>query len=245
MRLVAFTVQKYRSITDAYKLAIDDLTVIIGPNNEGKSNILRALQTGLAILVDIPDRLQLGALTSGGEFHLRHTGLYSRWYSWSDDYPVALQTSAPNGSTLLVYEFLLNGTETQSFTDRVKSHLDGTLSIAITLAASGLSMRVRKRGPGALSLTRKVTAIAGFLGDHLDYEYIPAVRTAAAAEEIVADMVGRALGPLESNPEYKAAIAKIAELQAPVFRELSLTVKDTLKVFARCSRCKSSSNRAR
>ena len=41
MRLVSFSVTNYRSITKAYKLPIRQATILIGPNNEGKSNILR------------------------------------------------------------------------------------------------------------------------------------------------------------------------------------------------------------
>jgi recombinational DNA repair ATPase RecF len=50
MRLVAFSVQKYRSVIAAEKLQLRDLTVLVGPNNEGKSNILQALVTGMGYL---------------------------------------------------------------------------------------------------------------------------------------------------------------------------------------------------
>ena len=51
MRLISFSVQKYRSITKAEKLPLSDLTVLVGPNNEGKSNLLQALVTGMRFLV--------------------------------------------------------------------------------------------------------------------------------------------------------------------------------------------------
>ena len=47
MQLVSFSVTNYRSITAAYKLSVRQSTVLIGPNNEGKSNVLRALVTAL------------------------------------------------------------------------------------------------------------------------------------------------------------------------------------------------------
>lgn len=40
MRLVSFSVRRFRSITEAYKLPLGDYSVLVGPNNEGKSNIL-------------------------------------------------------------------------------------------------------------------------------------------------------------------------------------------------------------
>jgi len=231
MRLVAFTVKNYRSITEAYKLAIDDFTVIIGPNNEGKSNILRALQTGLGLLVDIPERLKFGLVVATGEFRLPLPGQLHRKYNWCDDFPVGLQAKSPAGTSMLSYEFALTPTEVSTFRDEVGSALDGTLCIEIHLGANGLSLRVRKKGPGAKTLTKKVAAIAKFLAAHLDYEYIPAVRTAEAAEAIVEQMVGRALTPLDENPEYKKALAQIAKLQEPALQQLSETVRDTLKMF--------------
>ncbi len=53
MKLVSFSVNNYRSITKAYRLPIRQSTVLLGPNNEGKSNILKALVTGLEVLSDL------------------------------------------------------------------------------------------------------------------------------------------------------------------------------------------------
>ncbi|MBK8686880.1 MAG: AAA family ATPase [Betaproteobacteria bacterium] len=68
MELVSFSVSNYRSITSAYKLPIRSPTVLIGPNNEGKSNILRALVTS-AIL----GNLRWGA-TAERPHYVDHSG---------------------------------------------------------------------------------------------------------------------------------------------------------------------------
>ena len=40
MKLIAFTVKTYRSIIEANKIPLqEDVTVLLGKNNEGKSNI--------------------------------------------------------------------------------------------------------------------------------------------------------------------------------------------------------------
>src|SRR4051812_10024510 len=50
MKLVSFAVKNYRSITGTSKLHIrEGITTLIGPNNEGKSNVLRAMVTALQI----------------------------------------------------------------------------------------------------------------------------------------------------------------------------------------------------
>ena len=50
MKLVEFSVERYRSIIQKSTIKIKDRTVIIGPNNEGKSNVLRALVIAVRML---------------------------------------------------------------------------------------------------------------------------------------------------------------------------------------------------
>lgn len=50
MNLSYFTVSNYRSITDAYKIDLQNLTVLIGKNNEGKSNLINSLNLAMNIL---------------------------------------------------------------------------------------------------------------------------------------------------------------------------------------------------
>lgn len=50
MRLSSFSVVNYRSITNARKIQTNNMTVLVGKNNEGKSNILRALTLAMDIM---------------------------------------------------------------------------------------------------------------------------------------------------------------------------------------------------
>ena len=50
MKLSYVSVSNYRSITDAYKIDLSNLTVLIGKNNEGKTNIIRAIKLGMEII---------------------------------------------------------------------------------------------------------------------------------------------------------------------------------------------------
>lgn len=51
MKLISFSITNYRSITTAHKIEISNLTVLVGKNNEGKSNILNALNTAMMTLI--------------------------------------------------------------------------------------------------------------------------------------------------------------------------------------------------
>lgn len=50
MKLSDFSVINYRSITTARKIHTNNMTVLVGKNNEGKSNILRALTLAMDIM---------------------------------------------------------------------------------------------------------------------------------------------------------------------------------------------------
>ena len=126
MRLVSFSVTNYRSITKAYRLPIRQSVILIGPNNEGKSNILRALVTSLEIL----SNLGLFRILRG---RLRGSLLRGESYDWSKDYPISLQDKQPDGESIFQLEFELTGEEIADFTKEVHSNLNGTLPIQLSM----------------------------------------------------------------------------------------------------------------
>lgn len=225
MRLVSISVENYRSITKAPKIRLGRSTVLVGPNNEGKSNILRALVAGMNILTA---QRRLAGLSS-----VRQGTTYHRWhgYDWEKDFPIHLQNKKPNGQSVITLEFEFNAEDLNEFQEEIKSTLNGTLPIRIALGPKEYKITVHKQGPGSKVLTSKSDKIAAFLANRLDLEYIPAVRTAKSAEEIVEGMVARELMKLEGNREYQAALAKIAELQQPLLDTLSETIQQTLIKF--------------
>ena len=83
MRLETFQVNYFRSIKKSDPIVLDQKTVIVGKNNEGKSNYLKALNIALSILLD---RRRV-------EFFIRRRRYMSddSIYNWERDYPVNLQ----------------------------------------------------------------------------------------------------------------------------------------------------------
>jgi len=224
VELVSFSVSNYRSITSAYKLPIRRPTVLIGPNNEGKSNILRALVASLQFLATLGGvRLRNDRITSA----IRARDVYD----WSRDFPVSLQSKSPDGETLFDLEFRLSDVEVDQFRADIKSNLNGTLPIQLRFGAGETKLVVLKQGKGGTTLTNKAQAIARFVARHINFAYIPAVRTATAATQIVNDLVDRELSAVESQPQYTAALKALAELQKPVLAQIATSIKTTLGEF--------------
>jgi predicted ATP-binding protein involved in virulence len=224
MRLVSFSVQKYRSIIKAERFRLGDLTILIGPNNEGKSNILKALVAGMRLLSGVEGR----QLARGSVRFQRET---VGDFKWRRDFPVALQESQPDGESILDFEFDLDADETAAFVREVKSQLNGNLPIRLRIGPRRVLFQVTKRGPGAKALSAKRDEIVGFLGSRIQLDYVPAVRTADQAVDVVRGLVDRELRVAELDPSYSEALQQIADLQQPILERVSQTLASTLQGF--------------
>ena len=150
VKITAFSVEKYRSIKTAQKLPIGNLTILVGPNNEGKSNLLRAMVLGMLALSRHGRVSGATGISRGQRFHRPRA---ARTYEWVRDFPVDLQDSQPNGRTILDFEFQLTDHETDAFRSEIGSDLNGVLPIRVYLSESKVpEFKVTKRGRGALRL---------------------------------------------------------------------------------------------
>ena len=225
MQLVRFAIQKYRSISKTAWLPLSKLTTLVGPNNEGKSNVLMGLRTVLSLVEEFPEiTLRRGRITAG-------LSSLRELYQWKRDYPVVLQASNPTGESSFDLEFQLNTEELANFKTRIKSNLNGVLPIRITIGKSEPSFKVLKQGKGASALTKKSEEIARFIGNHLEFKYVPAVRTAETSQTIVEAMVARELREIERSDEFKKSVRALLDLQQPVLDSIALNVEATIKEF--------------
>ena len=92
MQLVNFSVTNYRSITKAHKINLQNITVLVGRNNEGKSNILMALNVAMETMMQ----------------HANHANVHERLYDWQRDFPVQLQQRKNNLDSVFRLNFRSN-----------------------------------------------------------------------------------------------------------------------------------------
>ncbi len=234
MKLVSFSVENYRSITTARKIPLSDYSLLVGANNEGKSNILHALTLAMNALAEWHRHVRRtsdGRVIRGGVASTMRR--YGRdGYDWETDFPISKQKRATSASTTnITLEFELDEAETQDFKDEIKSNLNSTLPLMIAFGQRAFDVSVKKPGRGQATLTKKSTRIADFVSKRIRFEYIPAIRTAQSATRVISQLVERELYKLESDPEYSGAVSKIEELQQPVFDELANTIQSTVASF--------------
>ncbi|SMP23446.1 ATP-dependent nuclease [Chryseobacterium profundimaris] len=224
MKIINFSVTNYRSITSAHKIPLTDLTVLIGKNNEGKSNLLKALNVSMKILEYHSKQLKL-----------RYGGFYGKnndnYYNWERDFPISNRKSRNKNTTFRI-EFELEPKEVEEFRNTINSNLNGTLPIEISIGSDHLpTVKVIKNGRGAKTLNSKSKAISEYIGKKIYFNYIPAVRTDKESMQVIDNMLSKELELIESRNEYKEAVQTIYELQKPILEKLQINIKESLSEF--------------
>lgn len=223
MQLVNFSVNNYRSITAAHRITFSNVTVLIGKNNEGKSNLLRALELAMRLLQRHASLESSRIRTILGDENL---------YVWKRDFPIPLQNRRSSKQTILKLEFLLDEVEVQEFKHKIGSNLNGSLPLEIGIGKEQEpKIRLVKSGKGAKGLSSKSAAIAKFIAARIHFNYIPGVRTDSATVELISGMLSQELRVFEKEPSYLQALATITALQRPILEELATRVQGPLQEF--------------
>jgi predicted ATP-dependent endonuclease of OLD family len=224
MKLVKFSVTNFRSITQAYNIPFSDITVLIGKNNEGKSNLLKALNVSMNIL---DHHSQQKSIRYGMMGYREKENVYK----WERDFPISLQNSNKS-TTIFRLEFELEGNELNEFKDQIKSNLNGSLPIEIKIGKDLIPIvRVVKRGKGSKTLNQKSKKIAEYIGKKIQFNYIPAIRTDKESLEVIDKMLHKELAVIEDNEKFIEALDTIKALQKPIIEKLSNDIKNSLIEF--------------
>ena len=106
MKLLTFSVTNSRSITKAHKINLEAFTVLVGKNNEGKSNLLTALNIAMEILLDHARK---------GNIEMKRRYSRNMIYEWERDFPIQLQNRKRGLESIFKLEFKLEGEELTEF----------------------------------------------------------------------------------------------------------------------------------
>ena len=208
MRITEATVGNYRSIGRQTHFALSDLTTLVGPNNEGKSNLLRALALGLRVIDAwgrLPDHITRNGELTGAQVNLiydsfspgrspdRHRDVN---YNWQSDYPLSKQAAKSPQPTLVRITFSLTEDEVSEFRRETGLSNNGTLPVELKFSRAKTSLQVVKPGRGAAPYSSKAPAIAKFVSERIDYVIVPAVRTMDQAMDLLNNLATLRLNEL-------------------------------------------------
>lgn len=222
MRLASFSVVNYRSITTAHKIQMNNMTVLVGKNNEGKSNILRALTLAMNIMQLYANKPRMLSVTSR---------YIKTLYTWERDYPLLLQERNPNGYSSVDLSFELVEHELQSIRDLTGIRLNSNLPIRVQINGTEAKIDIPKRGTAAFANTQNKLKIIDFVCKKIDFNFIPAIRTENDSLRVIESLIDDELSTIETSPEYIAATETIDRLQQSVLNHIAAQVVEPLKDF--------------
>ena len=214
MQLVNFSVTNYRSITKAHKINLQNITVLVGRNNEGKSNILMALNVAMETMMQ----------------HANHANVHERLYDWQRDFPVQLQQRKNNLDSVFRLNFRLNHDENTEFfrTTGIRSNED--IPIELKYGRDNRS-KITVPKKGSSSFNDKSEKVTAFICERIAINYIQAVRTEDMAMDVIHKLISTELSKLYDNEEYKSAEQTIYNLQEAVYNDIANRILAPLQEF--------------
>ena len=198
MKLSSISISYYRSITEAYKISMSNMVVLIGKNNEGKTNIIKAIILAMTILEDV-------ATLSKRKIISR------RVYDWKEDFPISFQKSnkLKNKLTKIRLDFSMSVDESNELSERIDSRINNEISIYIEINNKNeYSITVPKKGKNAKAITNKIVPISRFICESFDFQYIPAIRSEQEAYHVIYELVNEEITNIEDQT-YKDALEYI------------------------------------
>jgi len=224
MKLKSFSISNYRSIKTTEKIGISNYNVLIGPNNEGKSNILKGLVTALSLATTGDYRLSRRGSGFSRSYHYSGDG-----YNWSRDIPFEKKDNE-NTKTTFTLEFEFSPTEKGLFKKEIGSTLNSTLSLKLQLGykISDSTYDIVMQGKAKKTFSANQDKIAAFIKERIDFQYIPCIRTEELAYQVIEQLLQRTL---ESNATYQRAIEKLQQIQEPILKQIQQEALITIKEF--------------
>lgn len=223
MQLRTFYVKSYRSIIEGTIQNIGDYCVIVGPNNSGKSNLLRAVLVSLSIALD-------------GDFkRVRRNRQYSYAYTgddynWDRDIPTSLRDEK-DSSTIFKLTFEFSQADKDEFKEEFGINLSKSLQMKFELFKDKTEYNIIMPGKAKKPMEEKIREIGLFIRRKLDYQYIPCVRSSEFTAEYFQRLIKKELMQLEQNPVYLECVEKIRSLQKPIVDSLEDRLTSSLKTF--------------
>lgn len=226
MRIKTFTVNNYRSIKTANSISISNKCVIIGPNNEGKSNILQ----GLALC--------LATITEGYRRRIRKSPSYRPGHNnrrigfdWERDFPIDLQASEANGESSFELTLDMTPAERKALSSLLKDSLLDEMTLIMKFGKNSFSVGARSTKKKAEDIKIDPEKVFEFFNEHLSFHYIPAIRPTEYSIDIIEGLLEEGLSELDTNTEYNKALRSLESLQKPILSSLGKQLTESIREF--------------
>ncbi|TDP90751.1 putative ATP-dependent endonuclease of OLD family [Leucobacter luti] len=243
MKISEAAVGNYRSIGRQTQFSLSHLTTLVGPNNEGKSNLLRALALGLRVIEawgTLPEHITQKGEISGPTLALIYDSFRARRqpdkhrdvnYEWTSDYPLAKQSARSPQPTVIRITFTLSQDEIADFKSQTGLSNNGSLPLELKFSRTRTSLQIVKPGKGAAGYTSKAAEIARFVSERIDYVLVPAVRAMDQTLELLNDVARLRLSELAKTNEYQTALRTVDELRNAAVASIEEDIQSSIATY--------------
>lgn len=235
MKLVEFSVKNYRSIIQKSTIQIKDKTVIIGPNNEGKSNVLRALDVAFKIFELCPNYYNSYQKRFSAVRAFRSLKRLNV-FDWDNDYPRSLlneEEDSEEGNLEPVcfsLSFELDKEEKDFLRKEYEVLFDeSTITFYIRLSVPENYLKVENNHI-SLSLEDSVYVI-GSIAERIKICYIGTIRTAFTAYDSIKRLLSFETAIIAESPHYQKLLDDFSALYDDKLKNVSFVLTDLLKGF--------------
>ena len=218
MKLKSLTIKNYRSITKAYKIKISDYMILIGKNNEGKSNILKAIKIAFNIIRNYRKTAYMYLPRSE--------------YDYSEDFPISLLNSKKlkDKKTVFKLDIEFSDEECNEFNSIYKTKVPKEFSIQIDINDRYPNLTIPTKGKVPANHTSRIVNICDYISKNLYVEYISAVRVQRDSVEIIDSLIDFELNNI-TDEEYTQAKQIVDKYHQDKIQSLEKRLKAPLKTF--------------
>ena len=237
MKLHRITIKNYRSISKKTTFELSDFTSLIGPNNEGKTNILRALTLAFAIIHEWKHRPNTRKQLEGmyarrffGQLRLNSGTNLIADFDFDRDYPKHARKVTSIEIELI---FQLTETEIEEFKNETGMNNNGELPLTIKIEHNKLSLVINKPGRGNATYNRNVHKIANYIDTRIGILSVPAIRDSTQMLEVAQDFAQRHLqASLFANEHYQDLMQEIKQIEDDYLNALSGNITKRIQGYA-------------
>ena len=237
MKLHKISIKNYRSIRTKATLELTEFTSLIGPNNEGKTNILRALTVAFAVIHNWKQNKENSNSLEGTiarqfleDLKIDSAiGLVSD-YLYARDYP---KNSTRKASTEIELRFKLTPEELTEFIKLTNLQNNEEIPLIIRISKQKLSLQVKKQGPGNQTYNKKIHDVAEFIDERIGFMSIPAIRDANQMLNVAQEFAQAHLSEsLSQDRRYGELLEELNGIEDAYLKTLSDSITKQIKGYA-------------
>ena len=229
MKISSLSVKNFRSITNANQLPISDMTILIGKNNEGKSNLLKAL---VICLNQISFKRRLYKRSKISRKRMDDEDIF---YDFDRDFPLNIKKNKKSDSTVVVIDFELSDSEKRQFQKKTNVILKGNLRINFTFQNESPIIQIHDTENTKKIISKKSSnsehIIFDWISTKIEVCYISTIRDSTKTLEIIDDLIAEQLSQLLYDKRYMKLITELEILQKPILDSMSESLTKEVSAF--------------